>query len=243
MKLDVLAIAAHRDDLELRAGGTLIRLSDMGYTVGALDLTAGEAGTSGNAEERAAEAEEASRIMGLASRNCLDLPDGSLDSRNQDSLRLVVESIRVHRPTIVIAPYWEARHPDHREASQLVTDSVFFAGMKKFEADGEAFRPNDIYYFMMRYRFEPSVIVDITDTFERKQRAVGAYASQFHNPDRPREPGDETFISSPQFLEEIWAMDRYFGTLIRAGYGEPFKLKHPPETDDPVKLASGRIHY
>ncbi len=243
MKLDVLAIAAHRDDLELRAGGTLIRLTDMGYQVGALDLTAGEAGTSGDAEERATEAEEAATIMGLAYRGCLDLPDGSLDSKDPAAVRKVVEAIRLHRPTIVFAPFWKSRHPDHREASLLVSDAVFFAGMKRFDAEGELFRPNDVYYFMMKYSFEPSVIVDISDTFERKQKAVQAYGSQFHNSDRPREPGDETYISSPEFLEEIWTMDRFYGQQIRAEYGEPFKLKHPPETDDPVKVASGRVYY
>lgn len=243
VNVDVLAIAAHRDDLELGTGGTLIRLSEMGYEVGAIDLTAGEAATSGDREERAAEAEEAAKIMGLAHRECLGLPDGSLDSRDSAARRLVVEAIRRHRPAIVIAPYWEARHPDHREASLLVTDAVFFAGMKRFEADGEPHRPNDVYYFMMRYRFEPSVIVDISDTFERKRQAVQAYSSQFHNPDRPRDADDETFISSPAFLEEIWAKDRYYGRLIRAQYGEPFRLRHPPEADDPVKMAAGRVYY
>ena len=243
MELDVLAIAAHRDDLELRAGGTLTKLADQGYRVGALDLTAGESGTGGDAATREGEAAEAARIMGLVHRSCLGLPDGALDSRDREALRSIVEAIREHRPSLVLTPWWVTRHPDHRETSLLVTDAVFYAGMKKFEATGEPHRPNDVYYFMMRYRFEPSVIVDISDQFDRKRQAVRAYASQFHHPDRKRDPGDETFISSPEFLEEIWDTDRYFGRLIRASYGEPFLLRHPPEVDDPVRLAAGRTHF
>jgi bacillithiol biosynthesis deacetylase BshB1 len=243
VELDVLAIAAHRDDLELRAAGTLIRLADRGYRVGALDLTAGESGTGGDAAIRAAEAADAARIMGLTHRSCLGLPDGAIDSRDREALRKVVEAIREHRPTLVFAPWWNTRHPDHRETSMLVSDAVFFAGMKKFNADGDPHRPNDVYYFMMRYRFEPSVIVDISEQFDRKQQAVRAYASQFHHPDLKRDPADETFISSPGFLEEIWDIDRYFGRLIRARYGEPFLLRHPPEIDDPVGLATGRTYY
>jgi len=239
----VLAIAAHRDDIELRAGGTLIRLADRDYEVGAVDLTAGEAGTSGNAATREAEAAEAARIMGLAHRECLGLPDGALNARDRDTLRLVVETIRRHRPTLVIAPYRVTRHPDHREASDLVTDAAFFAGMKKFEAEGEPYRPHDVWYFMMRYRFEPSVIVDITDAFERKQEAVMAYSSQFYDPDAPRDPEDETWISQPEFLEEIWTMDRHYGELIRVRYGEPFFLRHPPEAIDPVALSRPRRYY
>ncbi len=243
MSLDVLAIAAHRDDIELRAGGTLIRLADQGYEVGAADLTAGEAGTSGDAATREEEAAEAARIMGLAERECLGLPDGAIDSRDRDALRAVVEAIRRHRPTLVIAPYWVTRHPDHREASHLVTDAAFFAGMKNFEADGEPHRPHDVWYFMMRYRFEPSVIVDITETFERKQEAVMAYRSQFYDPEAPRDPEDETWISKPEFLEEIWTMDRHYGDLIRTAYGEPFYMKHPPEAIDPVALSRPRRFY
>jgi bacillithiol biosynthesis deacetylase BshB1 len=243
VELDVLAIAAHRDDLELRTGGTLIRLADMGYRVGALDLSAGEAGTSGDAEIRAREAADAAEVMGLAHRDCLCLPDGGIDSRDPAAMRGVVEAVRRHRPAILIAPYWETRHPDHRETSLLATDAAFFAGMKKFEAEGDLHRPNDVYYYMMRYRFEPSVIVDITETFDRKKEAVLAYRSQFHNPDQPRESDDETFISRPGFLEEIWAMDRYFGGLIRTDYGEPFLLRHPPEAIDPVQLAGSRVYY
>ena len=243
MGLDVLAIAAHRDDLEIGAGGTLAKLADLGYRVGALDLTAGEAGTAGDADTRRQEAQAAADILGLVWRGCLDLPDAALDGRDRTAVRGVVEHIREHRPTILIAPWWDTHHPDHREASHLVSDAVFFAGMRKFETAGEPHRPNDIYYFMERYPFEPSVVVDISETFERKRRAVLAYTSQFHDPERPRPKELETFISDPSFLESIWTRCRYFGSLIRTAYGEPFLLRHPPEMTDPVAASRGRIHY
>jgi bacillithiol biosynthesis deacetylase BshB1 len=243
VELDVLGIAAHRDDLEIGAGGTLARLVDLGYRVGALDLTAGEAGTSGDAESRAREAEAAAQVLGLAWRGCLDLPDAALDGRDRTAVRKVVEVLRRSRPTLLVAPDGVARHPDHREASHLVTDAVFFAGMRKFEAEGDPHRPDDVYFFMERYPFEPSVIVDITTVFERKRRAILAYATQFHNPGRPRAPHEETFISDPAFLESLWTRCRWFGDRIRAEYGEPFLLCHPPEVADPVALARGRTFY
>lgn len=241
--LDVVAIAAHRDDVELRAGGTLIRLVDQGYRVGVVDLTAGEAGTAGSAALRAREAEQAARIMGVVHRECLNLPDAALDSRDRQALRRVAEVIRRLRPALLVAPWVETRHPDHREASHLITDAVFFAGMKKFEAQGNPHRPDDLWFFPMRSPFEPSVIVDITESFARKQQAVGAYGSQFYNPQQPRSAEDETYISSPSFLEDVWAQDRYFGSLIHSRYGEPFRLCHPPEALDPVALARGRGYY
>jgi bacillithiol biosynthesis deacetylase BshB1 len=243
VELDVLGIAAHRDDLEIGAGGTLAKLVDLGYRVGALDLTAGEAGTRGDAESRAREAETSAAILGLVWRGCLDLPDAALDGRDRPALRRVVEVIRQFRPTLLFAPYWVTRHPDHREASHLISDAIFFAGMRKFEAEGEPHRPDDVYFFMERYPFEPTVIVDISTVFERKRQAILAYATQFHDPDRPGEPQEETFISDPTFLESLWTRCRWFGGRIRAAYGEPFLLRHPPEVPDPVALARGRTFY
>lgn len=246
--LDALFFGAHPDDVELTAGGTVAQLTRLGYRVGICDLTRGEAGTRGNAELREREAEESSRILGLAVRENLGLPDTQIENVRPHQLR-VIETIRRHRPEVVFAPYWDDRHPDHIHASELVRESVFYAGLAKIsttdqQVQQEAFRPPRLLYCPARYEFSKisgtMIIVDISDTFELKMKAMAAFSSQFYNPDYR---GDEpvTHISTPAFHSMVEARARYYGGLIGARYGEPFLSKEYIGVQDPLRILRERI--
>lgn len=229
---DLIAYAPHPDDAELFCGGTLLRLSSMGYRVGVADLTEGEAGTRGTREIRSKEREKASATLGLAVREGLGLPDMGLVATNRAQLEAVVESMRKHRPRIVLAPHWGDRHPDHVEGSGLVTSAVFLAGAAKFGA-GEPFKPSVIAYYQGSLEFMPSFIVDISDQFEKKMEAIACYSSQF-SPQSVGEP--ETDVANPHFLERVRARARHYGLMGGAEYGEAFVLKGPVAVSDPVKM-------
>lgn len=231
--LDVLAFGAHPDDVELTCAGTLIKLGRRGYRTGVVALTAGELGTRGTAEIRARESAEAARIMGVSERQTLGLPDGDLNV-TPERKHLVIEVIRAFRPRIVLAPYWEDRHPDHANGGRLVLESCFFAGLKKIDTGQEAFRPNRVLFYPSRYEFRPSFIVDISDSHEQKLEAIRAYRSQFHRAGEDVRDEETTNISRPGFLDAIVARARQYGSYIGVDFGEPFLVREPLRLDDPV---------
>lgn len=223
MTLDVLVFAAHPDDAELAMGGTIARFADEGFNVGIVDLTRGEMGTRGSAETRQKEALEAAKILKTSIRENLLIPDGDIEITN-GNIRKVVMLMRKYKPKIVFAPYFSDRHPDHINASKLIKRAMFVSGLEKIktsesEIAQRAYRPAKLFYYMQTYTFEPSFVVDISNFFETKMKAVWAYSTQFHNPDS-NEP--ETFISSPEFIEYVDARAKFYGFQIGKKFGEPF---------------------
>src|SRR6202050_1035371 len=176
--VDVLAIAAHRDDVEQTCGGTLLRMRSLQLRTAILDLTQGEAGTRGSAQERASEAEEAARILEVAWREALDIPDGRVENTWENRLK-VVRILREQRPRVLILPYWEGRHPDHYTASGLGYEAAFLSGLAKLPARGSAHRPFKIIYASLYRDVRPTFVVDITDQFETRFASLMAYKSQF----------------------------------------------------------------
>jgi N-acetylglucosamine malate deacetylase 1 len=233
MTVDLLAIAAHRDDVELTCAGTLIKAIDQGHSAGILDLTAGESGTLGSAGLRAQEAEAATRVMGVVERRNAELPDAHL-SNSEESRRVVVEQLRHLRPRVVIVPYPVGRHPDHRIASELARDACYLAGLARYPANGEPHRPYKILY-ALAYRedpVKPTFVVDITDQFARKMAAIRCYASQF---DGARNAG-EIFPTGQDLYSLIETQNAHYGSLIRTRYGEPFFTHETLRIDDVVTL-------
>ncbi len=230
--LDLLAIAAHRDDVEQTCGGALIRMAEKGYRTGVLDLTAGEMGTRGDAETRAREAEEAGREMTLAWRGNLGLPDARLENTLAARMALAAK-IRERRPRTVILPYWEARHPDHYRAAQIGYEGCFLAGLKKLDLAGEPHRPAKILYSTLYANVKPSFVVDISAQFERRMRALFCYRSQYDD----QAAGAGLFPSREETAERLRATARYFGMLIGVRYGEPYVVKEMMAVDDVVAMA------
>jgi bacillithiol biosynthesis deacetylase BshB1 len=238
-RLDVLAFGTHPDDLEIACGGTLRLLSSRGYRVGAVDLTRGELGTRGTAASRAREAANASRVMGLALRENLKMPDGGIEI-SQKNLRAVIRVIRRHRPRLVLAPYWEERHPDHVHASRLVSEAAFYSGLPKIETGEPSFRPFRILYYVSRIEFTPSFVVDITSAFDAKVEAIRCYRTQFHHGRAETGPGEqETLLSTPLALEVFETISRYYGAMIGTRHGEPFLMRETLEVDDLVEFFRG----
>ncbi len=231
MTLDLLAIAAHRDDVEQTCGGTLIRMAERGYRTGVLDLTAGEMGTRGDAETRAREAADAAREMLLAWRGNLALPDARLEPALPARLA-VAAKIRELRPRAVILPYWQARHPDHARASQLGYEGCFLAGLKKLDLPGEPHRPRKIVYASLYADVRPTFVVDISAQFERRLRALLCYRSQYQ--DQTEAAG--LFPLREEMAERVRAVARFYGMQIGAQYGEPYVVKEMMAVDDLVKL-------
>ena len=229
--LDLLAIAAHRDDAEQTCGGVLIRAGERGYRTGVLDLTAGEMGTRGDAETRAREAEEAAREMQLAWRGNLGLPDARLEATLEAKLAIAAK-IRELKPRTVILPYWEGRHPDHYRAAELGYEACFLAGLKKLELQGQPHRPAKILYAALYANVRPSFVVDISAQFERRLRATFCYRSQYE--DQPEGAG--IFPQHDEMAERIRGVARYYGMLIGAKYGEPYVIKEMIRIDDVVQM-------
>jgi bacillithiol biosynthesis deacetylase BshB1 len=233
MPVDLLAIAAHRDDVELTCAGTLIRAVDQGHTAGILDLTAGESGTRGSAELRADEAARAAAILGVAERRNAGLPDAHI-ANNDTTRRIVVEQIRHFRPRVVILPFPVGRHPDHRIASELARDACFLAGLARYDAGGDPHRPAKILY-SLAYRedpVKPTFVVDISDQFARKLAAIRCYASQF---DGALSAG-EIFPTGQDLYSLVETQNSHYGSLIRCRYGEPFFTHETMIVDDVVGL-------
>jgi bacillithiol biosynthesis deacetylase BshB1 len=233
MKLDLLAIAAHPDDVELTCGGTLIKMAQRGYRTGILDLTAGEMGTRGSGEIRRREAAAAARILGARYRASMGFPDAGLEV-NQDSKLALARRIRELQPRTVILPYWEGRHPDHYTASLLGYEACFLAGLKRLPIPGEPFRPFKILYAAAYDDIRPTFVVDITREFARRRRAILAYASQFP----PRRPKKSSRVHIPlDRLEARMALQaRHFGEMIGVEYGEGFLVREVMQVDDVVRL-------
>jgi N-acetylglucosamine malate deacetylase 1 len=239
-QLDVLAIAAHPDDVELSVGGTLLKLADVGYKSGILDLTRGEAGTRGTPEIRAAEAQAAADILGLTMRENLDLGDSHIWV-NEDSRIQVVRALRRWRPRVVFTQFWDDPHPDHAHTSQLVREAAHLSGLAKYDSDFglERWRPSAVAYFLFPRTVAPSFLVDISAYSERKWQAIQAHASQFHN---PASNAPQSRVSTPQFLREMEARDRYFGALIGTQYAEAFFVREALHVTDPVALLTNSMN-
>jgi bacillithiol biosynthesis deacetylase BshB1 len=232
MKLDVLAIAAHPDDVELTCGGTLIKMADAGYKTGILDLTRGEMGTRGAPETRAKEAAAAAKVMRVAWRGNLEVPDSDVQPSRENKLALA-RMIRKLRPHTVIIPYWEGRHPDHYNASTLAYEGCFLAGLKQLPVAGEAFRPFKVIYASADTEtVRPSFVVDITAQFERRKRAILCYQSQF----RPRGSDRRSKVHIPldRLQQKMDLVARACGRLIGVEYAEPFVVKEVMQVDDVV---------
>ncbi len=231
--IDVLAIAAHRDDVEQTCGGTLLRMKALGAQTAILDLTQGEAGTRGSAAERAAEAAAAAEILGVAHREALDLPDGNVENTQENRVK-IVQVLRALRPRVVILPYWAGRHPDHYRCSTLGYEACFLSGLARMvTADhlGQAHKPHrpfKIIYASLYADVRPSFVVDITPYIEQRHGALMAYRSQYGE----QEAGSGLFVPEQEIRERTFAEARHYGLLAGVGYGEPFVQKEVGLVDD-----------
>jgi bacillithiol biosynthesis deacetylase BshB1 len=231
--VDILAVAAHRDDVELTCGGTLLAAAARGRRTAIIDLTAGEAGTRGSAELRAREAERAAEVLGVTARENLGLPDAALVNTPETRAMLAI-AIRRFRPRVVIAPAAYGRHPDHRIAAELVRDASFIAGLKRIEPTVTAHRPFKIVH-TLTYRedpLKPTFIVDISDVFDKKLEAIRCYASQF---DGVQQAG-EVYPNGDPLIEIVTHQAAHYGSQIRTRYGEPFFTHETMRVDDIAAL-------
>jgi N-acetylglucosamine malate deacetylase 1 len=217
---DVLAIAAHRDDVEQTCGGTLLRMKSLGVSTAILDLTRGEAGTRGTAEERAAEAAEAARMLGVPWRGALDIPDGRVENTWENRLK-IVDVLRRVRPRVVILPYWSGRHPDHYTSATLGYEASFLSGLARIDTGAAPYRPFKIVYASLYADVRPTFVVDITDFIEDRHRALMAYRSQYAN----QSAGSALFVPEEEIRERTFAEARHYGTLAGVRYAEPFVQK------------------
>jgi N-acetylglucosamine malate deacetylase 1 len=236
--LDILAIAAHRDDVEQTCGGTLLKMGQAGHRTGILDLTQGELGTRGSAQDRAHEAADAARILKVAWREALDIPDGRVENTWENRLK-VATVIREQRPRVVILPYWKGRHPDHYTCSTLGYEACFLAGLSKLKvaagSGAPAHRPFKIVYATLYYDIRPTFVVDITDQFEGRLESIYAYQTQFSD----QEAGRNDFPAHADIRDRVAAMARFYGMLAGVKYAEPFLQKEVGLVEDltliPVK--------
>jgi bacillithiol biosynthesis deacetylase BshB1 len=247
--LDILAIAAHRDDVEQTCGGTLLKAAHRGQKTGILDLTQGEMGTRGTAEDRAREAADAAKVLGVTWRQALDIPDGRVENTWENRLK-VAAAIRETQPRVVILPYWKGRHPDHYTASVLGYEACFLAGLAKLDpqkalsSQPSAFsqteslpphRPFKIVYATLYYDVRPTFVVDISEQFKGKFASILAYKSQFSD----QEAGKDLFVAHDEIRARVEAMARFYGMLGGVTYAEPFLQKEVGLVEDllaiPVK--------
>ncbi len=224
---DVLAIAAHRDDVEQTCGGTLLRSAARGLRTAILDLTQGEAGTRGTAEDRAREAEDAGRLLGVGWRRALDLPDGAIANTLENRIKLV-RVLREVRPQVVILPYWQARHPDHAIVASLGYEACFLSGLAKIDTGTTPHRPFKIIYASLYADVRPSFVVDITSFIEQRHASLMAYRSQYAN----QAAGGALFVAEEEIRERTFAEARHYGLLAGVLYGEPFVQKEVGLVDD-----------
>jgi bacillithiol biosynthesis deacetylase BshB1 len=231
MSLDVLAIAAHPDDVEQTCGGTLIRMAEAGYRTGVLDLTAGDMGTRGSPEIRVAESEIAAKHMLVEWRGNLYFPDARLENTLTARLTLAMK-IRELQPRVVILPYWQARHPDHYRCGEMGFEACFLAGLKKIDEYSTPHRPQKILYSSLYADVKPSFIVDISAQFERRMTALLSYASQYGAVGE----GDALFPDEAEIRDRLSAIARFYGNQIGVKYGEPFVVKEAIRIDDIVAM-------
>ena len=225
--VDVLAIAAHRDDVEQTCGGTLLRMASRGLRTAILDLTKGEAGTRGTSEDRAREAAEAARILGVSWREALDLPDGAIENTLANRMK-IVPLLRRLRPRVVILPYWQARHPDHAVVALLGYEACFVSGLAKIDTGSAPHRPFKIVYASLYADVRPSFVVDVTPFIEQRHAALMAYRSQYAN----QAAGSALFVPEEEIRERTFAEARHYGLLAGVRYGEPFVQKEVGLVDD-----------
>lgn len=232
MKLDILAFAAHPDDIELSCSGTLALQQSLGNKIGVIDLTLGELGTRGSVEIRKKEAEQASEILKLSSRESLGMPDGFFDM-SKENILAIAKSIRKYKPEIVLANAVSDRHPDHGRAAKLVQESCFYSGLEKIQlSDGQEltpWRPKVVYHYIQSNYINPDIIVDISDFWDNKVEAIRAFKSQFYD---PKSTEAETYISNPGFLEFLESRARMWGQAIGVKYGEGFTVEREPGVRD-----------
>ncbi len=251
--LDILAIAAHRDDVEQTCGGTLLKAAQRGQRTGILDLTQGEMGTRGTAEDRAREAADAAQILGVGWRRALDIPDGRVENTWENRLK-VASVIRETRPRVVILPYWKGRHPDHYTASILGYEACFLAGLAKLALSSQKsvagqtnpgaegvdkeskplapHRPFKIIYATLYYDVRPTFVVDIGEQFEKKFASILAYKSQFSD----QEAGKDLFPAHDEIRARVDSMARFYGALGGVTYAEPFLQKEIGLVDDLLSI-------
>ena len=233
MPLDLLAIAAHPDDVELTCGGTVLKMSQAGYRTGILDLTRGETGTRGTPETRLREASRAAKILGAKVRRNLSLPDARLSLREEYKIA-VAEVIRELQPHTIILPYWEGRHPDHYTASNLGFEAAFIAGLKAYPMKGEPFRPFKILYATSDATAVPTFAVDITKQYEGRRRAILAYKSQFLP--AKNAPKSRVYLPLDELEGRMSHQARHYGRMIGVKYAEGFVMKEVMRVDDVVTL-------
>jgi bacillithiol biosynthesis deacetylase BshB1 len=224
---DILAIAAHRDDVEQTCGGTLLRMAARGLRTAILDLTQGETGTRGSAEERVREATEAAHLLGVGWRQALDLPDGAVENTLENRLK-IVRVLRLLSPRVVILPYWQARHPDHATTATLGYEACFLSGLSKVEDDAPPHRPFKIVYASLYADVRPSFVVDITPFIDQRHAALMAYRSQYAN----QAAGGGLFVPEEEIRERTFAEAHHYGLLAGVRYGEPFVQKEVGLVDD-----------
>jgi N-acetylglucosamine malate deacetylase 1 len=224
---DILAIAAHRDDVEQTCGGALLRMAARGLRTAILDLTRGEAGTRGTAEDREREAGDAASILGVGWRQALDMPDGSIENTHENRLK-IVRVLRRLRPRVVILPYWQARHPDHAIAAPLGYEACFLSGLARIDSSSAPHRPFKIVYASLYADVRPSFIIDITPFIEQRHAALMAYRSQYAN----QPAGSTLFVPEEEIRERTFAEARHYGLLAGVKYGEPFVQKEVGLVDD-----------
>jgi bacillithiol biosynthesis deacetylase BshB1 len=229
--IDLLAIAAHPDDVEQTCGGVMLKMAEAGYRTAIIDLTAGDMGTRGTPEIRVAESEEAARILKVSHRENLRFPDARLENSLAGRMTLA-QRIRELRPGAVILPYWEGRHPDHYRTSEIGYEACFLAGLKKIDQYSEPHRPRKIIYSSIYANVTPSFVVDVTEYFERRMESLLAYRSQYGEASE----GGTLFPDEREIRERLAAIARFYGNLIGAKYGEPYVVKETMRVDDIVSL-------
>lgn len=231
MPIDILALAAHRDDVEQTCAGTLLKMAERGQRTGILDLTQGEMGTRGTMEDRAREAADAARILKVSWRHALDIPDGRVENTWENRLK-VARVLREQRPRLLILPYWEGRHPDHYTASILGYEAAFLSGLAKLPLEGSAHRPFKIIYASLYRDVRPTFVVDITDQFETRFASLMAYKSQFTDQDA----GSGIFPAQKEIRARIESMARFYGMMGGVTYAEPFVQKEVGLVDDVLAI-------
>ncbi len=229
-RLDLLVFGPHPDDIEIGLGGTIAKHVAAGHRVGLCDLTRGELGSNGTVEERAAEGEAARAVLGAAFRECLSWPDGNIGGA--DHVRAAASFIRRHRPRVVAIPHWQDRHPDHLAASETLTRAMFNSGLRKFDADGDAFRPDWVCYYFINDTSPASFVVDVSAYYETKRQALACYRSQFT---AAAKGAVETRLTSPRFAQLIESRDAQFGALAGVAFAEGVVVREPIVRDGLLK--------
>lgn len=223
MQVDLLVFGPHPDDIEIGLGGAVATHVQLGYRVGLCDLTSGEMGSNGTAEERLAEARESAEVMGVRWRESFGWPDGEV-GEDRAHVRCAVEFIRRSRPSTVAVPYWRDRHPDHEAASRVLTTAVFRSGLRRYAADGQAWRPDWVCYYFINDSVPPMFVVDVSEHYDLKRRALDCHRSQF----RPSSASAVTTrLTSPRFRQLIEARDAHFGAMAGVRFAEGVVVREP----------------